>query len=202
MDWIQPLHTIHSSTIVFVTLLFTSLFFLHTHSFIYHGSKDAQAARGDTRNPRIGSHQWSRRRLESERLGCRRREGWWREKNVVCQIREFAMPEREGTQRKLERETGGEPRHPTAPHGTPRHLTARHAGNKQYKKRKPARQPQIRDNSIESLRRNPSKSFEKVAADIDCWASGSTIQRWFARHGGVMYAQRALPLLTAVQRER
>jgi hypothetical protein len=67
---------------------------------------------------------------------------------------------------------------------------------------KAGRQPQIRDNIIECLRGNPSKCFEKVAADIACWANGWTIQKWFARHGGVMYAQRALPLLTAVQRDK
>jgi hypothetical protein len=35
-------------------------------------------------------------------------------KNVVSQIGEFAMPGREGTERILERETGGEPPHGTA----------------------------------------------------------------------------------------
>jgi hypothetical protein len=64
------------------------------------------------RNPRIGSHQWSRRQLESERV-CRRRKGW-REKKVVFQIREFALPGREGIERILERETEGESPHSTA----------------------------------------------------------------------------------------
>lgn len=68
---------------------------------------------------------------------------------------------------------------------------------------KAARQPQIRDDIIENMRANPSKSYEKLAADIDAWASPTAIQQWFVRHGaGMMYAQRALPLLTSVERAK
>jgi hypothetical protein len=62
-------------------------------------------------------------------------------------------------------------------------------------------QPQIRDNIIEAMRANPSKSFEKLAEDIGNWCCASTIRMWLASHSGyATYAQRALPLLTGTQK--
>jgi hypothetical protein len=66
-----------------------------------------------------------------------------------------------------------------------------------------AQQPQIRDNIIEAMRANPTKSFEQITVDIGNWCSASTIQKWIASHSGyTTYAQRALPLLTSVQKEK
>jgi hypothetical protein len=39
-------------------------------------------------------------------------------------------------------------------------------------------QPTIRESILESLRANPSKSYEKVAADLSHWCVASTIQKW------------------------
>jgi hypothetical protein len=37
------------------------------------------------------------------------------------------------------------------------------------------------------LRANPSKSYEKAAADIDyCWCFSTTIHSWLMKHGAVM----------------
>jgi Transposase len=66
-----------------------------------------------------------------------------------------------------------------------------------------ARQPQIRDNIIEVMRANPAKSFDQIAQDIGDWCSARTIKRWIVQHSGyTTYAQRALPLLTAVQKQK
>jgi hypothetical protein len=50
---------------------------------------------------------------------------------------------------------------------------------------------------------NPSKSFDQIAQDIGDWCSARTIKHWIIQHSGYMtYAQRALPLLTAVQKQK
>ena len=68
---------------------------------------------------------------------------------------------------------------------------------------KVARQPMIRDNIIEVMRANPAKSFEQIAQDIGNWCSVRTIVRWIVQHSGyATYAQRALPLLTALQKQK
>jgi hypothetical protein len=46
------------------------------------------------------------------------------------------------------------------------------------------RQPLIRDQILDSLRRNPAISFEKLAADIDHWCSHNTIFRWVTSRRG------------------
>jgi hypothetical protein len=62
------------------------------------------------------------------------------------------------------------------------------------------RQPQIRDQILDSLRRNPTKSFEKVAADIGYWCSCGAIFRWLTSYMKIsMYVQRILPLLSSAQ---
>jgi hypothetical protein len=67
---------------------------------------------------------------------------------------------------------------------------------------KVARQPHIRDNIIEVMRANPAKSFEQIAHDIGNWCSVRTLARWISQHSGyATYVQRALPLLTAVQKQ-
>lgn len=65
-----------------------------------------------------------------------------------------------------------------------------------------ARQPYIRDNIIEAMRANPSKSFQSISEDIGHWCSASTIHKWFYSHGYCMYVQRALPLLTEAQKKK
>ena len=68
---------------------------------------------------------------------------------------------------------------------------------------KVAQQPHIRDNIIEVMRANPAKSFEQIAHDIGNWCSVRTLVRWICQHSGcATYAQRALPLLTAVQKQK
>jgi hypothetical protein len=68
---------------------------------------------------------------------------------------------------------------------------------------KVARQPQIRDNIIEVMRGNPAKSFEQIANDIGGWCSVRTIFRWISQHSGyATCAQRALPLLTSIQKQK
>jgi hypothetical protein len=68
---------------------------------------------------------------------------------------------------------------------------------------KAARQPQIRDDIIENKRANPFKSYEQLCYDIDSWATVTTIQGWFTKQGArMMYAERALPLLTSVERAK
>jgi hypothetical protein len=62
------------------------------------------------------------------------------------------------------------------------------------------RQPQIRDQILDSLRRNPTKPLEKVAADIGHWCSFGAIFRWLTTHLKIsMYVQRILPLLSSAQ---
>ena len=68
---------------------------------------------------------------------------------------------------------------------------------------KVARQPHIRDNIIEVMRENHAKSFEQISHDIGNWCSVRTIVRWLSQHSGYStYAQRALPLLTTVQKQK
>jgi hypothetical protein len=44
------------------------------------------------------------------------------------------------------------------------------------------RQPYIRDQIIEAIQNNPTKSFDKIEADIDHWCSATTIQNWLASY--------------------
>jgi hypothetical protein len=65
------------------------------------------------------------------------------------------------------------------------------------------RQPSIADDIINSMRANPSKSYDAVAKDIGNWCSGTTIQKWLRSHSGYnTYAQRTLPLLTSAQKQK
>jgi hypothetical protein len=64
------------------------------------------------------------------------------------------------------------------------------------------RQPHIRGQILDSLRKNPTKSFERVAADIDYWCSHSAISRWLTSHGMSLYTQRILPLLSKAQMQK
>ena len=64
-------------------------------------------------------------------------------------------------------------------------------------------QPSIRDMIIGILRKDPSKSFDSVAADINNWCSASTIARWFKKYEQESYyVERILPLLTTEQRKK
>ena len=68
---------------------------------------------------------------------------------------------------------------------------------------KVARQPYIRDCIIEVMRANPTKSFDQIACDIGGWCSVRTICRWISQHSGYCtYVQRALPLLTSLQKQK
>jgi hypothetical protein len=57
------------------------------------------------------------------------------------------------------------------------------------------RQPHIRNNIIEAMRANPTKSFEKIAEDIGHWCSASTIHKWI-QSKCTTDPQRTMPLLT------
>lgn len=71
------------------------------------------------------------------------------------------------------------------------------------RQQKIARQPLIRDQIIASLRQNLTKSFEKVAADIDNWCCASSIMKWMHSHSSYcMYVERLLPLLSTPQRAK
>ena len=66
-----------------------------------------------------------------------------------------------------------------------------------------AQQPQIRDTIIQIMRKNPTKSFDKVAADIGEWCSGRSIARWFKQYEqSSYYVERVLPLLTEPQMKK
>jgi hypothetical protein len=65
------------------------------------------------------------------------------------------------------------------------------------------RQPTIRNDILEALRANPSKSFDNIAEDIGYWCSSQTIQRWFASHDDYkLYTERPLPLLSTQQMKK
>jgi hypothetical protein len=65
------------------------------------------------------------------------------------------------------------------------------------------RQPYIRDQIIEAIRNNPTKSFGKIAADINHWCSATTIQKWLSSYDSYsMYVERILPLLTKNQMQK
>lgn len=64
-----------------------------------------------------------------------------------------------------------------------------------------ARHPDLVDNIIDTIRSNPTKSYEQIAADIGNACSGSTIQRFLACHESYStYVERILPLLTKAQK--
>ena len=65
------------------------------------------------------------------------------------------------------------------------------------------RQPYIHDQIIEAIRNCPTKSFDKIAADIDHWCSATTIQTWLSSHDSYsIYVERILPLLTKMQMQK
>ncbi|KAI2498747.1 hypothetical protein MHU86_15758 [Fragilaria crotonensis] len=65
------------------------------------------------------------------------------------------------------------------------------------------RQPYIRDQIIQAIQRSPTKSFDKIAADIDHWCSASTIHKWLSSHDSYsVYVERILPLLTRIQMQK
>jgi len=66
-----------------------------------------------------------------------------------------------------------------------------------------AQQPFVRDQIINSLRRNPNKSFEKVAADIGHWCHATSVSNWFAKQESASYyGSMVVPLLTGPQKQR
>ena len=64
------------------------------------------------------------------------------------------------------------------------------------------RQPYIKDAIIESFRRNPSKSFEKVAEEIGNWCSPTAIKMWMKRQKCRFYVGKVLPLLSKIQMQK
>ena len=57
-------------------------------------------------------------------------------------------------------------------------------------------QPYIADRIIEAIRRNPTKSYEKITEETGRWYSCSTIQSWLAGHVTYgTYVERILPNL-------
>ena len=64
-------------------------------------------------------------------------------------------------------------------------------------------QPSIKPQIITMLRADPTKSFDGVAAALDppYWCSGETIRRLFEANGYSTYMERALPLMTRLQRK-
>jgi hypothetical protein len=66
-----------------------------------------------------------------------------------------------------------------------------------------AQQPTIKDSILESLRKNPSKSFDRVSADIGHWCSGRSIASWFKNQSQAsFYVDRILPLLSTEQKQK
>ena len=64
-------------------------------------------------------------------------------------------------------------------------------------------QPFIKDAIIESLQRNPSKSYRQVSRDIGGWCSADTIYRWLCNYASFSYYnERIVPLLTSNQRRK
>jgi hypothetical protein len=65
------------------------------------------------------------------------------------------------------------------------------------------RQPLIRDQIIEAIRKNPTRSFQKIAADIDHWCSATAIHQWLLSHASYsIYVETILPLLSKVQMQK
>ncbi|KAI2503723.1 hypothetical protein MHU86_10704 [Fragilaria crotonensis] len=65
------------------------------------------------------------------------------------------------------------------------------------------RQPFIRDQIIEAIRKNPTRSFQKIAADIDHWCLATAIHQWLSSHASYsVYVERILPLLSKVQMQK
>jgi len=62
------------------------------------------------------------------------------------------------------------------------------------------RQPFIADDIVRILRKNPTKSFDHVADDIDWWCNGATILS--SKEDYCTYVECALPLLTATQKAK
>ena len=62
------------------------------------------------------------------------------------------------------------------------------------------RQPLIRDQILDAIRANPTKSFEQISTDVGCWCSSATIHRWLqSQETYSTYVERVLPLLTKHQ---
>jgi hypothetical protein len=65
------------------------------------------------------------------------------------------------------------------------------------------RQPLIRDQILDAIRANPTKSFEQISSDIGGWCAASTIHRWLqSQETYGTYVERILPLLTKHQMTR
>jgi hypothetical protein len=63
------------------------------------------------------------------------------------------------------------------------------------------RQPAIKDQIIDAIRKNPKKSWSGIEADINFWCSAATIYRWITSMPGYhLYCERVIPLLTDAQR--
>ena len=65
------------------------------------------------------------------------------------------------------------------------------------------RQPAIKNQIIESIKRNPRRSWKCIEADINHWCSDTTIYRWVTSKAGyALYAERIIPLLNDAQRKK
>mmetsp|Transcript_26045 Transcript_26045/g.26462 ORF Transcript_26045/g.26462 Transcript_26045/m.26462 type:complete len:396 (-) Transcript_26045:7-1194(-) len=64
------------------------------------------------------------------------------------------------------------------------------------------RQPYMKDLIIDTLRNNPSMSYDNLAKEIN-YCSAKAIQTWMASHAGYkLYTERTLPLLSSIQMKR
>ena len=72
-----------------------------------------------------------------------------------------------------------------------------------YARNHDERHQYICDHIVAAIRRNPTWSFQKIAADIDYWCSTSAIHRWLSSHTSYsVYVERILPLLSKVQMQK
>lgn len=65
------------------------------------------------------------------------------------------------------------------------------------------RQPAIKDQICNAIRKNPKRSWKGIEADINYWCSDLAIYRWAtSRPGYHLYCERVVPLLSEVQRAK
>jgi hypothetical protein len=62
-------------------------------------------------------------------------------------------------------------------------------------------QPAIKNQIIDTIRKNPKRSWKVIKADINFWCSDSAIYRWITSKPGYhLYCERVIPLLMDAQR--
>ncbi len=65
------------------------------------------------------------------------------------------------------------------------------------------RQPQIKDEIVTALKKNPKSSWRHIEKIINHWCCDSTIRRWLtSKEGYKLYAERVIPLLSNSQKKK